>query len=219
MKYDFDLEDHSKRRKEIFLRVLLWILELGVVLFAAYAITHYGLEKMTVSGGYMSPTLKDGDEILINKMSYRLHGIERNDVVVVKHNGAQHNYFTVERVIGLPGEKLQIKDGIVYIDGEKLKEKYKFPKMENGGLALEEMTLSTGEYFMLCDNRNECEDSRNANVGNVWKEDIVGKAWMRTNSLSIISHINGFKKQKKKSDASASPAVESSEPEETSENE
>ena len=215
MKYDFDLEDHSKRRKEIILRVLLWLLELGLVLFAAYAITHYGLEKMTVTGGYMSPTLKDGDEILINKMSYRLHKIERNDVVVVKHNGTQHNYFTVERVIGLPGEKLQIKDGIVYINGEKLKEKYKFPQMENGGLALEEMTLSAGEYFMLCDNRNECEDSRNANVGNVLKDDIIGKAWLRTNSLSIISHINGFEKQKNSSDTSASPAVDTSEPEET----
>ena len=72
MKYDFDLEDHSKKRKEIFLRVLLCALEIGVVLFVAYAITHFGLEKMTVSGKYMSPTLKDGDEILINKMCYRL---------------------------------------------------------------------------------------------------------------------------------------------------
>ena len=89
MKYDFDLEDHSKKRKEIFLRVLLCALEIGVVLFVAYAITHFGLEKMTVSGKYMSPTLKDGDEILINKMCYRLHKVRRNDVVVVKHNGAQ----------------------------------------------------------------------------------------------------------------------------------
>lgn len=78
----------------------------------------------------MSPTLKDGDEILINKMCYRLHKVRRNDVVVVKHNGAQHNYYTVERVIGLPGEKVQIKDGEVYIDGDKLKEKYRFPTME-----------------------------------------------------------------------------------------
>lgn len=147
MKYDFDLEDHSKKRKEIFLRVLLCALEIGVVLFVAYAITHFGLEKMTVSGKYMSPTLKDGDEILINKMCYRLHKVRRNDVVVVKHNGAQHNYYTVERVIGLPGEKVQIKDGEVYIDGDKLKEKYRFSTMENGGLALEEFTLSEGEYL------------------------------------------------------------------------
>ena len=160
---------------------------------------------MTVSGKYMSPTLKDGDEILINKMCYRLHKVRRNDVVVVKHNGAQHNYYTVERVIGLPGEKVQIKDGEVYIDGDKLKEKYRFPTMENGGLALEEFTLSEGEYFMLCDNRNECEDSRNANVGNVMLENIVGKAWIRTNHFTLVNRINGF--EQKHADPSASPTA------------
>lgn len=204
MKYDFDLEDHSKKRKEIFLRVVLWILEIAVVLFVAYAITHFGLEKMTVSGDYMKPTLKDGDEILINKMSYHLHKVKRNDVVVVKHEGSQHSYYTIERVIGLPGEKLQIKDGSVYINGKKLKEKYDFPQMENGGLALEELKLGSDEYFMLCDNRNECEDSRNANVGNVLKSDIVGKAWIRTNSITLINYINAFEHEKN-SDPSASP--------------
>ena len=154
MKYDFDLEDHSKKRKEIFLRVLLCALEIGVVLFVAYAITHFGLEKMTVSGKYMSPTLKDGE---------------------------------------------------VYIDGDKLKEKYRFPTMENGGLALEEFTLSEGEYFMLCDNRNECEDSRNANVGNVMSENIVGKAWIRTNHFTLVNRINGF--EQKHADPSASPTA------------
>ena len=66
MKYDFDLEDHSKKRKEIFLRVLLCALEIGVVLFVAYAITHFGLEKMPVAGNYMIRTWKYGDAILIN---------------------------------------------------------------------------------------------------------------------------------------------------------
>lgn len=215
MKYDFNLEDHRKKRKEIFLRIVLWVLEIGVAVFAGYAITHYGLEKMSVTGEYMSPTLKDGDEVLINKMSYRMHKVKRNDVVVVKHNGSQHSYFTIERVIGLPGEKVQIKDGAVYIDGDKLKEKYQFEQMENGGMALEEMTLSSEEYFMLCDNRNECEDSRNANVGNVLEEQIVGKAWIRTNSLTLISQIDGFKEKKKKESASASPDAASAKPEET----
>ena len=103
------------------------------------------------------------------------------------------------------GEKVQIKDGEVYIDGDKLKEKYRFPTMENGGLALEEFTLSEGEYFMLCDNRNECEDSRNANVGNVMSENIVGKAWIRTNHFTLVNRINGF--EQKHADPSASPTA------------
>ncbi len=206
MKYDFDLEDKSKKRKKMILRILLFLVEIVLVISLAYAITHYGLERMTVMGEYMSPTLLEGDEILIDRMRYRVFSIKRNDIVVVRHNGSEHNYYTIERVIGMPGEKIRIENGEVYINGEKLKEKYHFPKMENGGLALEEITMEEDEYFMLCDNRNECEDSRNANIGNVHKQDIVGVAWLRTNSLALISHINGYagqKKDHKKSDVSS----------------
>lgn len=197
MKYDFDLEDKSKKRKKLILRILLILVEIILTVLLAYAITHYGLERMTVSGEYMSPTLLDGDEILIDRMRYRAFPIRRNDIVVVQHNGSEHNYYTIERVIGMPGEKIRIEEGEVYINGKKLKEKYDFPKMENGGLALEEITIEEDEYFMLCDNRNECEDSRNANIGNVHKQNIIGKAWLRTNSFALISHIDGSAKQKK----------------------
>ncbi len=88
----------------------------------------------------MTPTLENGDRILVNKMSYRIHSIKRNDVVIVRQSGSEHNYYSADRVIGLPGETVQIKEGRVYIDGERLKEKYRFPVMENGGLALEEIT-------------------------------------------------------------------------------
>ncbi len=205
MKYDFDLEDKGKIRKKLILRILLILVEIILTILLAYAITHYGLERMTVSGEYMSPTLLDGDEILIDRMRYRAFSIQRNDIVVIQHNGSEHNYYTIERVIGMPGEKIRIEDGEVYINDKKLKEKYDFPKMENGGLALEEITIEEDEYFMLCDNRNECEDSRNANIGNVNKQNIIGKAWLRTNSLALISHIDGYAKQKKsaKSDASS----------------
>lgn len=197
MKYDFNLEDKSRQRKRLILRSLLIALELSIVIFAAYSITHYGLEKMIISGDDMSPTLKDGDEILINRMAYHLHSLKRNDIVVVQHSGSEHNYYTVERVIGLPGESLRIEEGLVYIGDKQLKERYDFPLMENGGLALEEITLENDEYFMLGDNRNACEDSRNANIGNVLKENIVGKAWLRLNSLALISHIDGYREEKK----------------------
>ena len=186
MKYDFDLEDRSKKIKSIVLRVIVTILEVVVVVALAYAITHYGLEKMTVTSDSMNPTLQEEDSVLINKMSYKIHSIKRNDVVVVQQSGSEHNYYSIERVIGLPGETVMIKDGEVYINDKKLKEKSDFPKMENGGLALESITLDEDEYFVLCDNRNEGEDSRNANIGNVLKRDIVGKAWIRMNSFAFI---------------------------------
>lgn len=191
MKYDLDLDEH-RISKQTVIKILITIVEAAIVIFAAYAITHYGLETMKVSGEYMSPTLRDGDTILINKMSYKIHKIHRNDVVVVQANGSEHSYFTLNRVIGLPGETVLIKDGQVFIDGKPLKEKLDFPLIENGGLALDEITLESDEYFVLGDNRNECEDSRNANVGNVLKENIAGKAWMRLNSFTFIGMIDNF---------------------------
>ncbi len=204
MKYDFDLENRKEARKQLIKKILITVAEVVFVIVAAFLITHHGLETFTVSGEYMSPTLENGDKILVNKMSYRLHSIRRNDIVVVEQSGSEHNYYSVERVIGLPGETVQIKSGKVYIDGKKLNEKIHFPTMENGGLALEPVTLDRGEYFMLCDNRNNGEDSRNANVGNIVKDNIVGKAWIRMNTIELISHIDGYKKaEEKKQDTSS----------------
>ncbi len=84
----------------------------------------------------MAPTLKNGDKILVNKISYHLHSVKRNDVVVVEQSGSEHNYYTSVRIIGLPGEKVQIKDGKVYIDGNKLMRNNIIPKMENGGFGI-----------------------------------------------------------------------------------
>lgn len=191
MRYDLDLEKHRVIKQWI-LKILILLVEICIVVFAAYAITHYGLETMTVSGEYMNPTLKSGDSILINKLSYRMHKIHRNDVIVIRETGSEHSYFTLERVIGLPGESILIQDGQVYINGKQLKEKLDFPLMENGGMALETITLDQDEYFVLGDNRNECEDSRNATVGNIAKKDIIGKAWIRFNSFTFVGMINNF---------------------------
>lgn len=193
MKYDFDL-DERRFSKQFVLKVLITIVEAVIVVFLAFAITRYGLEKMTVSGEYMSPTLKSGDCVLINKLSYRFHKIHRNDVVVVRQTGSEHSYFTLQRVIGLPGERVQIQEGQVYIDGKKLKEKLDFPLMDNGGLAEDAFTLDKGQYFVLGDNRNECEDSRNATVGNISRQSIIGKAWIRMNSFTFVGMINNFQK-------------------------
>jgi len=206
MKYDFNLENQKEARKKLAIKILITFLEICVVVALGYLITHWGMRIYTVSGQDMLPTLEKGDRILVNKFSYRIHSIKRNDVVVVRLSGSEHSYYSAERVIGLPGETVQIKEGRVYIDGEKMKEKYKFPLMENGGLALEEITLDEDEYFVLCDNRNSGEDSRNANVGNVLRDNIVGKAWFRMNTLEIVSFLDGFSKDSKEK-STVSPAA------------
>ena len=123
-------------------------------------------------------------------MVYRFTKPKRNDVVVFKQNGSEHSYYNVKRVIGLPGESVQIKEGKIFINGEELKEEYPFEDISNGGLANETVTLDSKEYFVLGDNRNASEDSRYANIGMVLKSDIVGKAWFRVKPFDLISKIN-----------------------------
>ena len=200
MKYDFDLEYQRGSKKKIVIKVLITVLEVCVVVFLAFLLTHYGFEIYTVTGQDMTPTLEKKDRILVNKISYKIRSIKRNDVVVVKQSGTEHNYYTVERVIGLPGEKVKIKKGSVYIDGTKLREKYDYPVMENGGLALEEINLDDDEYFVLSDNRNNGEDSRNANIGNILRENILGKAWFRMNTMEFVGFLDEFEEKDKNTD-------------------
>ena len=127
MKYDFNLEDRRKKYKSILAQIVITLIEIAIVVAAAYAITHYGLEKMSVSGDYMAPTLKDGDDVLINKISYAVSSVKRNDIIVIQQDGSEHSYYSVARVMGLPGETVKIEDGYLYIDGKQLEEKYNFP--------------------------------------------------------------------------------------------
>ena len=85
----------------------------------------------------------------------------------------------IKRIIGLPGETVQILDGYVYIDGKKLDEHFCDEKIQNAALASDPITLGDDEYFVLGDNRNASEDSRFPDVGNVRRKEIIGRAWVR----------------------------------------
>ena len=92
-------------------------------------------------------------------------------------NGNEKSHYYVRRVVACPGDTVQIKDGKVYVNGEVYQEKIMVASIEDAGVASEEIKLGDNEYFVLGDNRNQSEDSRNADIGNVKKEDIYGKAW------------------------------------------
>ena len=89
----------------------------------------------------------------------------------------------------MPGDKIQIKNGAVYVNGELFDEKVDTAAVEDAGLASEEITVGEDEYFVLGDNRNSSEDSRYANIGNVKREYIIGKAWFRISPLRKIGFI------------------------------
>ena len=141
-------------------------------------------------GDSMEATLSSGDTILINKLLYRIKSPQRFDVIVFKKDGKEHSYYSIKRIIGLPGEHVLIADGKIYIDGVMLEDKANVEEIVLPGLAGDEIILDEDEYFVLGDNRNNSEDSRYFNVGNVFREEIIGKAWIRINRFGIISKLN-----------------------------
>lgn len=175
------------------------LIEIIVAIILGYLITSHGLERVEVSGNSMNLILQDGDDILVNKMSYKLFSPSRNDVIVFRQEGQEHNYYSVKRVVGLPGETVQIMDGILYINDKPYEEINKVDKMITAGVAEEKIILEKGEYFVLGDNRNQSEDSRYSSVGMITKKDIVGKAWIRLKpSFDFISWLKYEGEEEKK---------------------
>ena len=187
---DMYLYSKKPKIKQIIKAVVLWIVEIALVILAAYLIIEYAMEKTTMMGVSMSSTLKDEDKIIINKLSYFRKSPERFDVIVFKQSSNEHSYYNIKRVIGLPGDTIEIVEGVVYINGEKLQEVIDVEAMRVAGIAQEPVVLQENEFFVLGDNRNSSEDSRFANVGIVVKKDIIGKAWIRLKPFSIIDKIN-----------------------------
>lgn len=150
-----------------------------IVIFLAYVIVYSVGMRTSVVGDSMEPVLYNGEEILMNRVIYRLSSPKRGDVVVFLPNGNQNSHYYVKRVIGLPGETIHIQDGSVYVDGILLEEDEAFDKIIDAGIAQNELTLEPNEFFVLGDNRNSSEDSRSGNIGAVRKDNIIGKAWFR----------------------------------------
>ncbi len=127
----------------------------------------------------MWDTLADGDNLIVDKISYDFHDPERFDVIVFPYQYEENTYY-IKRIIGLPGETVYIDEfGNIYINGGLLEENYGTETIFNAGLAGSEIVLGDDEYFVLGDNRNNSTDSRFEDVGNIKGEDIVGKAWLR----------------------------------------
>lgn len=149
-----------------------------VVLGITYLVVNYVTNRTLVHGSSMEATLSDGDSIMMDKLSYRFQEPERFDIVSFPYNDPAHPYL-IKRIIGLPGETIQIMNGKIYINQEVLQESYGLEVIQSGGLADQPVTLGADEYFVMGDNRNDSVDSRFAEVGNVRKQDITGRAWLQ----------------------------------------
>ena len=176
----------NKKLKDI-LSTSLYLL---IVLVMTFLVVTYVGQRTKVIGSSMSPTLADGDNLIVDKISYRFHDPERFDIVVFPFRYADKTYY-IKRIIGLPGETVQIIDGSVYINNEKLTDdKYSSTTINEAGIAENPLVLGENQYFVMGDNRNMSTDSRNSYVGLVNKNDIVGEAWICTWPLN---HFGGLK--------------------------
>ena len=158
--------------------VILWAVEIVVVILLAYVLAVFFGQSRTNIGQSMDVTISGGDKILLNTLNYDLSDPKRGDVVAFKPGGSKSSHSYIKRVIGLPGETIQIKDGMIYINDELYLEQRDYPVINSPGMASEPITLGADEYFVLGDNRNNSEDSRHASVGNVKRSYIEGKVWL-----------------------------------------
>ncbi len=177
----------KKKLKEV-LGTSLYLL---IVLVLTFLVVTYVGQRTKVAGSSMEPMLSDGDNLIVDKITYRFSEPERFDVIVFPFRYAEKTYY-IKRIIGMPGETVYIdEEGKIYIDGEVLEESYGKEVITDPGRAYEEITLGEDEYFVMGDNRNNSSDSRDPVVGNIHRDEFIGKAWMRIwpfNKMGILKH-------------------------------
>jgi signal peptidase I len=183
------IKDTGKRRKKIpaiaakaVRRIIMALFCLTAAFGLASFVNAHVAYQTTIEGESMEPSFTNNDSVIIQKLSYYLHDPERYDVIVfpVKADSGdgeeEVNY--IKRIIGLPGEIVQIKDGKVYINGNELDgDNYSEEEIIDPGLVSTPVKLAEDEYFVLGDNRNMSTDSRYQLVGMVKKDNIEGAAW------------------------------------------
>lgn len=169
--------------KEFLSDTIKYIIFIVVILVIAVYVV--GLQQIV--GPSMTPTLRNGDIVILDKLSYRFSKIKRDDIVALYYADTK---FLVKRVVGLPGETVEFKDNKLYINGKYYEEKYLGDDIVTDNFSLEELNYTTipdDMYLVLGDNRGDSMDSRDSDVGLIPKKDIYGKVRFK------IWPINEFK--------------------------
>lgn len=178
----YTYEDNSILRT-----VVHWLVDLIVIVAFAWFLVYGFLGQTMISGHSMLPELSAEDMCLVNRICYDVGNPKRFDVVVFEREDTKQ--LNVKRVIGLPGDTIQIVGGSVYVNNYKLDDSH-IGTVSLPGIAENPVELQKGEYFLLGDNADSSEDSRFSNIGNVKRENIKGKVWFRLKPFKNIGFID-----------------------------
>ena len=156
-----------------------WAAVIAVAVIAALALRSFVVQPYYIPSGSMEPTLKIGDKVLVDKLSYHFHSVHRGDVIVFKKPPSFNSPGVkdlIKRVIGLPGETISASGGQVYIDGKLLAQPW-LPKLHAYTANFGPVHIPMGDYFVMGDNRGDSDDSR-FQLGPIPRNLIVGRAFL-----------------------------------------
>ncbi|HBA68594.1 MAG TPA: signal peptidase I [Lachnospiraceae bacterium] len=177
--------------KKVLKEILSTSIYLLIVLCLTYIVIHFVGQRTQVVGASMETTLSDNDNLIVDKLTYRFRDPKRFDIIVFPFQYEEDTYY-IKRIIGLPGETVYIDgEGNIYINGELLEESYGKEVIQDAGRAYEPVMLGENEYFVMGDNRNNSQDSRDPSVGNISRKNIIGRAWIRIwplGKFGILKH-------------------------------
>jgi signal peptidase I len=186
-RYDLEQKEKKETRKKIFLKLLFWIISVPIAICLGIFLCKIMIAKTKVANDSMEPTLSKNDSVIINTLTYRLKDPKRFEVIVFRKGDDEHSLYDIKRIYGMPGETIQIKEGVIFINGKELEDEMKLEEPLLSGVAAEPYKLGDNEYFVLADDRNNAEDSRYSSYGMVKRSSIIGKAWIRTNEFNFIN--------------------------------
>ena len=182
--------EEEETQKSKLREFLEFIAPIVIALVVAMILKYCIFANAVIPTGSMLETIQKGDRVIASRLEYKFNDPERFDIAIFKYPDDESQLF-VKRIIGLPGETVQVKDGAVYINGELLDENYGAEPMNNAGIAAEPITLGEDEYFVLGDNRNHSSDSREPSVGVLTRSQLIGRAWVRIypfNKIGVVKH-------------------------------
>ena len=168
-------------------KIRSWVIEIVITIVLAAILSLSFCQTVALQESSMDPTFCAGEKLLVNRLSYKIGSPQRGDVIAFRISSDKKGSTHIKRVIGVPGDTIQIQDGKILINGKQYVEERDLPSIVNPGIAEEEITLDKDEYFVLGDNRNSSEDSRFADIGNVKKDNIIGKIWFVISPMDKIA--------------------------------